>query len=133
MPNVTVVIQPVSQLVNENTSVTFSVSGSLAGTSLSARTVVYLWESAAPGSGSYSAAAGTNNQANYTVLAIGALDDTTYRARLSASGVEAAVYSNIVTLAIKTSAESPYDKFETNTFESGENRFRRLKVLGYVG
>ena len=133
MPNVTVTTQPASILVNENTSVTFSVSGSLAGTSLSAQTVVYQWQSAVPGSSSYAAAAGTNNGVNYTVTAIGALDFYTYRARLSASGVDSAVFSNVVTLAIRTSAESPYDKFETNTFESGKNRFRRLKVLGYVG
>lgn len=133
MPNVNIVIQPVSRLVNENTSVTFSVSGSLAGTSLSANPISYLWQSAPKGSTSFTSAAGTNNAANYTVVAVGALDDRTYRARLSAAGVDSAVFSNVVTLAIRTSAESPYDKFETNTFESGRNRFRRLKVLGYVG
>lgn len=132
MPNVNIVTQPVSKLVNENTSVTFSVSGSLAGTTLSANPVVYLWETAPQGSTSFTAAPGTNNSTDYNVVAVGSLDDQTYRARLSAEGVDSAVYSNVVTLAIRTSAESPYDKFETNTFESGQNRFRRLKVLGYV-
>lgn len=132
MPNVNIVTQPVSKLVNENTSVTFSVSGSLAGTTLSAATVVYQWQSA-PKGGSFEAAAGTITNTDYVVTAFGALDNYTYRARLSASGVDSAVFSNVVTLAIRTSAEAPYDKFETNTFESGRNRFRRLKVLGYVG
>lgn len=132
MANVTVVTQPVSKLVNENTSVTFSVSGSLAGTPLSGNTVVYQWQSA-PKGGSFTPAAGTNINTDYIVVAVEALDDYTYRARLSASGVDNEVFSNVVTLAIRTSAESPYDKFETNTFESGRNRFRRLKVLGYVG
>jgi hypothetical protein len=132
MPNVNIVTQPISRLVNENTSVTFSVSGSLAGTSLSANPVVYLWQTAAAGSTSFTTAPGTNNTANYTVLAVGSLDDQTYRARLSAAGVDAAVFSDVVTLAIRTSAESPYDKYEANTFESGQNRFRRLWALGYV-
>lgn len=132
MANVSVVIQPVSQLVNENVSVTFSTSGSLAGTALSGNTVVYQWQSAPKGSYNFTAAAGTNTNASYVVTAVQALDDYTYRARLSAGGVDAAVYSDVVTLAIKTSAESPYDKFEKNTFESGENRFRRLYNLGYV-
>ena len=132
MPNVNVVIQPSSQLVNENTSVTFSVSGSLAGTSLSAETVAYQWQSAPAGSSTYTAAAGTNNLDSYNVVAIGALDDYTYRARLSAAGVDAAVYSDVVTLAIRTSAESPYDQWEVNTFESGQNRVRRLSNLGYL-
>ena len=132
MANVNVITQPVSQLVNENTSVTFSVSGSLAGTTLSGEEIVYLWQKAAPGSSSYSSAAGSNTGTDYTVVAVGALDDYTYRARLSAGGVDAAVYSNVVTLAIKTSAESPYDQWEVNTFESGQNRVRRLSHLGYL-
>ena len=132
MANVNIVTQPSSILVNENTSVTFSVSGSLAGTPLSGKTVVYQWQSA-PKGGSFTPAAGTKTNSDYTVVAIGLLDDYTYRASLSASGVNSAVFSNVVTLAIRTSGEAPYDKFETNTFESGQNRFRRLKVLGYVG
>jgi hypothetical protein len=132
MANVSVIIQPVSQLVDENTSVTFSTSGSLAGTSLSGQTIVYQWQSAEAGSSSYSAAAGTNNTSSYTVVAVESLDDYTYRARLSASGVDSEVYSEVVTLAIRTSAESPYDQWEVNTFESGRNRVRRLSHLGYL-
>jgi hypothetical protein len=132
MPNVNVVIQPASQLVNENVTVTFSVSGSLAGTSLSGQTIVYQWQSAAAGSSSYTNAAGSSTGTDYTVTAIGALDDYTYRASLSAGGVDSIVYSDIVTLAIRTSAESPYDQWEMNTFESGQNRVRRLSHLGYL-
>lgn len=127
MANVIISTQPVSKLVNENTSVTFSTSGTFA------TTVNYLWLSAAPGSSTYAAAKGTNNTKDYIIVANSIYDDYTFKARLSAAGVDSAVYTNVVTLAIKTSAESPYDKFETNTFESGKNRFRRLKVLGYVG
>lgn len=134
MPNVNIVTQPISKVVGENTSHTFSVSGSLAGTVLSGSPVAYLWQTAPKSDPTNFAPAQAPNTNNfYNVVAIAALDGQTYRARLSAAGVDEAVFSNVVTLGIRTSAESPYDKFETNTFESGQNRFRRLKVLGYVG
>jgi len=132
MANVSVVIQPVSQLVNENTSVTFNVSGSLLGTPLSGNAIVYQWQRAAAGSSSYTNAPGSSTGTSYTVVAESALDDYTFRARLSASGVDSAVFSNVATLAIRTSAESPYDQWEVNTFESGQNRVRRLRLLGYL-
>lgn len=135
MPNVNIVIQPVNILAKvENSTVQFTASGSLAGTVLSANPVVYLWQTAPKNNpNSFSTAQTPNTASYYDVQAIAALDGQTYRVRLSAAGVDAAVFSNVVTLGIRTSAESPYDKFETNTFESGRNRFRRLKVLGYVG
>jgi len=135
MPNVNIVIQPVNILAKvENSTVQFTASGSLAGTVLSASPVVYLWQTAPKNNPtSFTTAPGTSNTEVYSVQAIAALDGQKYRVSLSAVGVDAAVFSNVVTLGIRTSAESPYDKFETNTFESGRNRFRRLKVLGYVG
>jgi len=135
MPNVNIVIQPSNIVAKvENSTVQFTASGSLAGTVLSASPVVYQWQTAPKSNPTNFAPAQAPNTNNfYNVVAIAALDGQTYRVRLSAAGVDAAVFSNVVTLGIRTSAESPYDKFETNTFESGQNRFRRLKVLGYVG
>lgn len=129
MPNVNVVIQPQSFLVNEGTSVTFSTSGSLAGTSLSAQSVVYQWLSSGNGGTSFGNIPAATNP-SYTVTALRRLDNFVYKAGLSASGVNAQVFSNNATLAIKLSGD-PYAAWETVN-ESGASRVRRLLALGYL-
>lgn len=129
MPNVNVVIQPQSFLVTEGTSVTFSTSGSLAGTALSGETVVYQWLSSGNGGSSFGNIPSATNS-SYTVTALRRLDNYVYKAGLSASGVDAQVFSNNATLAIKLTGDQ-YADWEVGT-ESGANRFRRLWNLGYV-
>ena len=129
MANVNIVLQPQSVFVTENTSVTFSTSGSLAGTSLSASNVVYQWLSSGNGGTSFGNIPSATNS-SYTVVATNSLDNYVYKAGLSASGVSAQVFTNSVTLAIRLTAD-PYAPWETPT-ESGANRFRRLWALGYV-
>lgn len=129
MPNVNVVIQPQSFLVNEGTSVTFSTSGSLAGTSLSAQSVAYQWLSSGNGGTSFGNIPSATS-ASYTVTALRRLDNYVYKAGLSASGVDAQVFSNNATLAIKLSGD-PYAAWETVN-ESGASRVRRLLQLGYL-
>jgi hypothetical protein len=129
MPNVNVVIQPSSFLVDEGTSVTFSTSGSLAGTPLSGESVVYQWLSSGNGGtnfGNIPSATSTS----YTVTALRRLDNFVYRASLSASRVDAIVFSDNATLAIKLSGD-PYAAWETVN-ESGASRVRRLLALGYL-
>jgi len=221
MPNVNVVIQPSSFLVDEGTSVTFSISGSLAGTSLSGQPVIYQWLSSGNGGSSFGnipsatstsytvssinvtfsgsgynplsgiailidnrvqpsitvgfryngstygisainvpseifgfasstrtvtiSTAGYTAQSiafavafgntvatstSYTVTALRRLDNFVYRASLSASGVDARVFSDNATLAIKLSGD-PYAAWETVN-ESGASRVLRLLALGYL-
>jgi hypothetical protein len=129
MPNVNIVIQPQSVFVEEGTSVTFSTSGSLLGTSLSAETVVYQWLSSGDGGSSFGNIPSATNT-SYTVTAVQSLDNYVYKAGLSASGVDAQVFTNNATLAIRLSGDL-YAAWETAT-ESGANRVRRLLNLGYL-
>lgn len=129
MPNVNIVLQPQSFLVTEGTSVTFSTSGSLAGTTLSGRSVVYQWLSSGNGGSTLNNIPAATNT-SYTVTALKSLDNYVYKAGLSASGVDAQVFTNNATLAIRLTGD-PYAPWEVGT-ESGANRFRRLVALGYV-
>lgn len=129
MANVNIVLQPQSFLVTEGTSVTFSTSGSLLGTPLSGETVVYQWLSSGNSGSTFGNVAGATSE-DYTVTALKSLDNYVYKASLSASGVEAAVFTNNATLAIKLTGDI-YADWEVGT-ESGANRFRRLFALGYV-
>jgi hypothetical protein len=129
MANVNILIQPQSFLVTEGTSVTFSTSGSLVGTPLSAQTVVYQWLSSGNSGTTFGNIAGATSP-SYTVTALRRLDNYVYRAGLSASRVDAQVFTNNATLAIRLTGD-PYAPWEVG-IESGENRVRRLLSLGYL-
>lgn len=129
MANVNVLFQPQSFLVTEGTSVTFSTSGSLLGTSLSGKTVIYQWLSSGNSGSTFGNIAGATNNA-YTVTALRVFDSYFYKASLSASGVEAAVFTNNATLAIRLTGD-PHASFKVG-LESSTNRFRRLVTLGLV-
>jgi hypothetical protein len=129
MPNVNIVLQPQSFLVTEGTSVTFSTSGSLAGTALSANSVVYQWLSSSNAGSTFGNIPAATNK-DYTVTALKRFDNFVYRAGLSASGVDAQVFTNNATLAIRLTGD-PYAPWEVGT-ESGANRVRRLLNLGYL-
>lgn len=129
MANVNILFQPQSFLVTEGTSVTFSTSGSLLGTPLSGQTVIYQWLSSGNSGSTFGNIAGATNT-SYTVTALRSLDNYVYQASLSASGVEAAVFTNNATLAIRLTGD-PYAPWEVGT-ESGANRVRRLINLGYL-
>ena len=129
MPNVNILVQPQSVLTTEGTSVTFSTSGSLLGTSLSAQTVVYQWLSSGNAGSTFGNIVGATNP-SYTVTALRSRDNFVYKAGLSASGVDAQVFTNNATLAIALTGD-PYAPWETLT-ETGSARFRRLVALGYL-
>jgi hypothetical protein len=129
MANVNVVFQPQSFLVTEGTSVTFSTSGSLLGTPLSGETVVYQWLSSGDSGVTFGNIPAATND-SYTVTALRVFDNYVYKASLSASGVDAQVFTNNATLAIRLTGDI-YAPWEVGV-ESGTNRFRRLFALGYV-
>jgi hypothetical protein len=129
MANVNIVLQPQTFLVTEGTTVTFSTSGSLLGTSLSGETIVYQWLSSGD-SGVNFGNIPSATDSSYTVTAVRSLDNYVYKASLSASGVESAVFTNNATLAIRLTGDI-YAPWEVG-IESGKNRFRRLWTMGYV-
>jgi hypothetical protein len=91
--------------------------------------VVYQWLSSG-NSGSSFGNIPSATSTSYTVTALRRLDNFVYRASLSASGVDARVFSDNATLAIKLSGD-PYAAWETVN-ESGASRVHRLLALGYL-
>jgi hypothetical protein len=125
MANVNIVTQPQSVFVNENSSsVTFTTSGTFAGGG-----VTYRWFTRNGGTGSPAVVVGATSN-SLTLSPIASYDNDTFYAGLSAPGVDAEVFTNEVTFAIRLSGDK-YSAWETAT-ESGTNRVRRLYNLGYL-
>lgn len=130
MANVIIVTQPQSVFVDEgSSSVTFSTSGITAGTTISGSSVVYRWFTKDQGTGDATVVAGETNS-SLTLSPASEYDNDTFYAGLSAEGAEQEVFTNTVTFAIRLSGDQ-YSAWETAT-ESGSNRVRRLRLLGYL-
>jgi hypothetical protein len=130
MANVIILTQPQSVFVDEGTSsVTFSTSGTTLGTSLSNNPVVYQWYSEDASGGGFVALEGEVS-ADLTLDPIEAYDNDTFKAGLSAVGAEDEVFTNVVTFGIRLSS-AKYKEWEVPG-ETGENRVRRLQVMGYL-
>lgn len=132
MANVIIYSQPQSVLVNEGvTTVTFSTSGITRGVPLlSTYPVVYQWYTKDVNGESFTAMAGETNP-TLTLAPIASYDNDTFKAGLSCISASEEVYTDVVTFAIRTSAD-PYSPWEVSPNESGANRVRRLQVLGYL-
>jgi len=130
MANVNILLQPESVFVDQSaSSVTFSTSGSTAGTSLSSEEVVYQWYQKDVAGEDFEAISGETGT-SLTLAPLAEYDNDTFRAGLSAAGAEEEVYTNAVTFGIRLSSDI-YGPWETPT-EVGSNRVRRLHNLGYL-
>lgn len=125
------VIQPESVLVDQSaSSVTFTTSAiePLSGFA----SVSYQWRTKDVDGTTYSNIGGATNR-TLTLAPIASYDNDSFIAvaTVSTNGVTQSVSSVAVTFAIKLSGDI-YSPWEVNTFESGQNRVRRLSQLGYL-
>jgi hypothetical protein len=126
-----IVLQPQSVLVDQSTSTaTFTTSAiePLSGF----LTVNYQWRIKDVNGTSYSNLPGaTNNVLSLAPVASYDMDSVIAVASVTASGTTQTVSSVPATYAIRLSGDI-YSPWEVNTFESGQNRVRRLSQLGYL-
>ena len=122
-----IVTQPQSVLVDQSvSSVTFSTSA-IDPLSGNAR-VFYQWRIKDVNGTVYTNIAGATSS-TLTLAPIASYDNDSIIAVANTSITS--LTSNAVTYAIRLSSDR-YSPWEVNTFESGQNRVRRLSQLGYL-
>lgn len=126
-----IVLQPQSVLVDQSTSTaTFTTSAiePLSGF----LTVDYQWRIKDVNGTTYSDLPGaTSNVLELAPVASYDMDSVIAVASVAANGTTQSVSSVAVTYAIRLSGDQ-YSPWEQNTFETGQNRVRRLQNLGYL-
>jgi len=125
------VIQPESVLVDQSvSSVTFTASAiePLSGFA----PVSYQWKTKDVDGTTYDNIAGATNN-TLTLAPIASFDNDSFIvvASVSTNGFVQSISSIPATFAIRLSGDK-YSPWEVNTFESGQNRVRRLANLGYL-
>jgi hypothetical protein len=98
--DIRIIAQPLHRLVEAGDSVTFFSLGTLANTPLSAETITYQWLSSGDGGLSFQEIL-LGNSNSYNTIASISIDNTAYRARLSASRTSE-IYTKDAYLSITT-------------------------------
>ena len=126
------VTQPQSVLVDQSvTSVTFTTSAIEPLSGFAA--VSYQWriKDTAANAPYNNIAGATTRILTIAPIASFDMDSVLAVATVSTNGLTQSISSNAVTFAIRLSGDR-YSPWEQNTFETGQNRVRRLSQLGYL-